>query len=142
MIHISDREPRSAFSIWLRTGRLPRISTTDGIEHKFNPWHDPLDGRFTFVGSGRHYGPGGAGLSSRANARNPGSIDRQKPRQPRIAVRPSTVASPPCKRGSPAGTRLLPRRSSHRRSPPSRDVTIRQIQSPSLSWVPLKGDMG
>lgn len=102
MVQISDGERRRAFSIWLRTGRLPQISTTDGIERKFNPWHDPLDGRFTFAGAGRHYGAGGAGLSSRANARNPGSIDRQKPRHPRIAARPSTVASSPMLAGQPS----------------------------------------
>ena len=46
---------RRAFSVWLRTGRLP---AANGVEVKFNPWHDPENGRFTFVGTGRHYGPG------------------------------------------------------------------------------------
>lgn len=94
MIQISDSERRRAFTIWLRTGRLPQISTTNGIERKFNPWHDPLDGRFTFAGSGRHYGTGGAGPSGRATGRNLGVINRQKPRQPRITVRPSAAAPP------------------------------------------------
>lgn len=64
MIDISENERRRAFSIWLRTGRLPSARETDGIELKFNPWHDPETGRFTFVGAGRHYGDwGGGGLS-------------------------------------------------------------------------------
>lgn len=108
MIQVSDSEWRRAFSIWLRTGRLPQISTTDGIERKFNPWHDPLDGRFTFAGSGHHYGAGGAGLSSRVNGRNPGSADRQKPRQRRIVARPSTVASTPMQAGPPSRNPLSP----------------------------------
>ncbi len=59
MIELSERERRYAFSIWLRTGRLPRVSVVDGVELKFNPWHDPTDGRFTFAGSGRNYSRGG-----------------------------------------------------------------------------------
>ncbi|MBB3472474.1 hypothetical protein [Sphingomonas sp. BK345] len=39
-------ERRRVFSIWLRTGRLPTLRE-DGVELKFNPWHDPRDGRFT-----------------------------------------------------------------------------------------------
>jgi hypothetical protein len=48
----------SAFEIYLRTGRrnaAVRIAT----EFKFNPWHDPEDGRFTFAGQGRYF-PGAA----------------------------------------------------------------------------------
>lgn len=44
---------RQAFSSWLRTGRWPVVRTADGIECKFNPYHDPTNGRFTFA-------PGGA----------------------------------------------------------------------------------
>ncbi|USI71737.1 DNA/RNA non-specific endonuclease [Sphingomonas morindae] len=61
MIDISENERRRAFSIWLRTGRLPSPQGPDGIERKFNPWHDPETGRFTFVGAGRSYGQGGRG---------------------------------------------------------------------------------
>lgn len=64
MIDISDDERRRAFSIWLRTGRLPSVRSADGIELKFNPWHDTQTGRFTFAGAGRHYGQwGGGGFS-------------------------------------------------------------------------------
>lgn len=50
-LHPADR--RHLFAIWLRTGRLPTLRD-DCVELKFNPWHDPRDGRFTS-------GPGGAG---------------------------------------------------------------------------------
>jgi hypothetical protein len=42
---------RQRFRLYLRTGR--RRLPDDDIELKFNPYHDPKDGRFTF-------GPGGA----------------------------------------------------------------------------------
>lgn len=60
MILISDTERRWAFSVWLRTGRWPTVTIADDVEIKFNPWHDPADGRFTFSGAGRDYGRGGA----------------------------------------------------------------------------------
>ena len=59
----------SAFSWWLRTGRLPQAVSPDGLELKFNPWHDPADWRFTFAGAGRHYGTGGAEMASVASSR-------------------------------------------------------------------------
>ncbi|MBW6528454.1 hypothetical protein KZ813_16545 [Sphingomonas sp. RHCKR7] len=49
---VSPAERRRLFSIWIRTGRIP-TRRDDGVELKFNPWHDPRDGRFTS-------GPGGA----------------------------------------------------------------------------------
>ena len=52
---------RRAFSVWLRTGRLPRWARPAAPEIKYNPWHDPDDGRFTFTGTGRYFGPGGVG---------------------------------------------------------------------------------
>ncbi|WP_277982156.1 hypothetical protein [Sphingomonas phyllosphaerae] len=48
---VSPAERRRLFSIWIRTGRIP-TRRDDGVELKFNPWHDPRDGRFTS-------GPGG-----------------------------------------------------------------------------------
>lgn len=66
MIDIPDSERRRAFSIWLRTGRLPSVRNAEGIELKFNPWHDTETGRFTFVGAGRHYGQWGGGKGSGA----------------------------------------------------------------------------
>jgi LysM repeat protein len=49
----------SAFEFYLRTGR--RVPSSDpNLELKFNPWHDPDDGRFTFAGQGRYFGGSGA----------------------------------------------------------------------------------
>jgi hypothetical protein len=48
-----------AFERYLRTGiRLPARATA--VEVKFNPWHDPENGRFTFSGQGRYFGDGSA----------------------------------------------------------------------------------
>lgn len=77
MIRTSNHKQQSAFSHWLRTGRLPAVPNAGGIELKFNPWHDPDDGRFTFAGSGRHYGAGGGQSADGAN-----------PRQSRISAKP------------------------------------------------------
>jgi hypothetical protein len=48
-MHISAEARRRAFSTWLRTGRLPAASD---VEVKFNPYHDPRNGRFTFAPGG------------------------------------------------------------------------------------------
>jgi hypothetical protein len=40
----------------LRTGRI--VPEPDDVERKFNPWHDPEDGRFTFSGQGRYFAGG------------------------------------------------------------------------------------
>lgn len=94
MIQISESERRHAFSHWLRTGRLPAVPGSDGIELKFNPWHDPADGRFTFVGAGRYYGAGGASQSNRPSGRA-ARIDREAPAKPRAATKPRAEAPRP-----------------------------------------------
>lgn len=76
MIQTSGGRQRSAFSGWLRTGKLPPMPDSDGLEFKFNPWHDPEDGKFTFAGSGRHYGAGGANAANRASGRIAGGSNR------------------------------------------------------------------
>ena len=43
-----------AFEVFLRTGRI--VPDAEKLEHKFNPLHDPDDGRFTFAGQGRRFG--------------------------------------------------------------------------------------
>ncbi len=63
---LTIEDPRRAFGYWLRTGRLPTVRHADGVERKFNPWHDPDDGRFTFVGSGRHDGYSDSDTPARA----------------------------------------------------------------------------
>lgn len=42
----------SRFSAYLRTGRLLIPAP---LETKFNPWHDPEDGRFTFARQGKYF---------------------------------------------------------------------------------------
>lgn len=50
---------RSAFEIYLRTGRrVPEEA--EEPETKFNPWHDPNNGQFTFAGQGRRFGAASA----------------------------------------------------------------------------------
>ena len=109
---------RQAFSIWLRTGRWPRAQLADGVELKFNPWHDPENGRFTFAGSGRDFcrQDGGAPRTSRegfGGAGATGSWERTKRAEQRLrrsslpdVPRPHsrlTGASPPVS-GAPART--------------------------------------
>lgn len=74
MIQISDTERRRAFAVCLRTGRWPTVTPSGDVEVKFNPWHDPADGRFTFAGSGRAYGRSdGNGASSGGRSDSGGS---------------------------------------------------------------------
>lgn len=113
MILISDSERRRAFSIWLRTGRLPRTSAVNGVEVKSNPWHDPADGRFTFAGSGQNYGQsgsrrfrggsGGAGGGSGASSHKAwlcGSGSDSNRQRPRPAFTPK-AKPPPARPSSP-----------------------------------------
>ncbi|MBY0306825.1 MAG: DNA/RNA non-specific endonuclease [Sphingomonas sp.] len=65
-----SKQRQRAFSVWLRTGRLS-VPDSNGVERKFNPWHDLEDGRFTFVGGGRYFGRAGAGQGDRPARRVP-----------------------------------------------------------------------
>lgn len=49
---ISTQDRRRAFSHWMRTGIWPGDPDADCIEHKFNPYHDPRNGQFTFAPGG------------------------------------------------------------------------------------------
>lgn len=51
---------RRAFAIYLRTGRRIHFKVPTGIELKFNPYHDPRNGQFTFA-------PGGVGFVGRSS---------------------------------------------------------------------------
>ena len=66
----------SPFEFFLRTGRKAPDRAT--ISLKFNPWHDPDDGKFTFREQGAPYGGrrggGGAGMG-----RAPAPKSKQKP---------------------------------------------------------------
>lgn len=45
----------SVFARWLRTGVVPRIRSPEGVELKFNPWHDPTNGQFSFAHAGDYH---------------------------------------------------------------------------------------
>lgn len=86
MIDTSNNTQRNAFARWLRTGQPPTLSNSDGLELKFNPWHDPADGRFTSVGAGHRYGARGE-LLNLVGGRDPATdgrlsrgVERSKPR--------------------------------------------------------------
>ncbi len=49
---ISAQDRRRAFSQWMRTGIWHGAFDAGGIEHKFNPYHDPRNGQFTFAPGG------------------------------------------------------------------------------------------
>ena len=91
MIGISGGKQSSAFSWWLRTGKLPPALSPDGLELKFNPWHDPEDGRFTFAGAGRHYGASGTDAVSSEKRRALTSSDRAPDLWDRSKSRTSTL---------------------------------------------------
>jgi hypothetical protein len=54
----ANRDRRRAFGIYLRTGRIVARPEGHGLQVKFNPWHDPADGRFTFTGQGTYFNQG------------------------------------------------------------------------------------
>lgn len=62
---------RWTFEHYLRTGQ----GNAATIEAKFNPWHDPDDGRFTFAGQGNHVARG----TARSSSKNKPSAARLKP---------------------------------------------------------------
>jgi hypothetical protein len=68
---------RTAFSVWMRTGRWPRRAQE--LELKFNPWHDPRDGRFTF-------GPGGPRSKNQNKPAPKKSIFKVDSRLPRMTT--------------------------------------------------------
>lgn len=70
----SSDDRRNGFATWLRTGRWPDRTPAGAIERKYNPWHDPDNGRFTFAGTGRHYGSGEQGRAAR-----PANPPRRRP---------------------------------------------------------------
>jgi DNA/RNA non-specific endonuclease len=88
---------KSEFEVYLRTG----IRARPEIERKFNPWHDPEDGRFTFVGQGQFYGgqswtggsfSGGGGGDfggGGADSDEPWPDPKRAPRRQKIEKRPS-----------------------------------------------------
>ena len=117
MNQIPDGERRRAFSFWLRTGRSPSTRSANGIELKFNPWHDPENGRFTFVGAGRRDGgkgdksDGGGGIGSEDRS---AWLSRPKAQNP--ASR--TTTNDPARSTSPAESTASPNASASKTSRP------------------------
>ncbi len=106
MIPITENKRRRAFSIWLRTGRLPSVAIADDVELKFNPWHDPADGQFTFAGSGRNYGQSGGGGFRSSGGSGAGASSREDwPGEARSATnrqRPRPGPTPTAKASGPS----------------------------------------
>lgn len=70
----SRKRELTAFSVYLRTGR--RVADRR-VEVKFNPWHDPADGRFTFAGRGSFYPVGRGGEASVSDPQSSSSKEPQ-----------------------------------------------------------------
>ena len=86
----------SAFEYYLRTGR--RLADPDPVETKFNPWHDPEDGRFTFAGQGRRSGDGTSRSQDGSRERRASSNTRSASlfaADSRLRTNPSTSARQP-----------------------------------------------
>jgi len=98
-LELTSIEQRRATSIWLRTGYCPVFTTADGIERKFNPYHDSRNGRFTFA-------PGGGGGTWRSARLAPGqrSVPPGRGSNSRAFEDPMTLEHvAPGLRNSPAG---------------------------------------
>ena len=73
-MELSQQEGKLAFAYWLRSGRWPTVRLADGTELKFNPYHDPRNGQFTFAPGGRaraqqaKLAPGGQGPAMRSGS--------------------------------------------------------------------------
>lgn len=92
-MEISNEERRRAFVWWLRTGRLPSVRQDGGIEYKFNPYHDPNNGRFTFAGLGTHYGAGSTRPTRNGSGETHNIADQGKLRNPRQPTPPKAQSS-------------------------------------------------
>lgn len=96
-----------AFSYWLRTGRRIANRSSAGVEMKFNPWHDPANGQFTFANSGvRHEPWGGSGGGTGWGG---GGSSGTWSKLPRSKVKPSIIQKPQSPPGiTPSRTVLVP----------------------------------
>lgn len=112
MIDVGEADQRQVFSTWLRTGRLPTVRS-DGIELKFNPYHDPTNGRFTFAPGGsrslnrviishrraRPSVPGKSGTMAQASSHVPAKM----PGEARVSSETTPMVSDAVYRPSDAG---------------------------------------
>jgi len=98
-MQLSSADERQAVTLWLRTGRWPTVRSANGLELKFNPYHDRQNGRFTF-------GPGGSRETWRSARLAAGQIEEPASRgsNSRAFEDPMTLEHvAPALRGSPAG---------------------------------------
>ena len=99
MTGMTKSDQRRAFAMWLRTGR---ITFADHVELKFNPWHDPENGRFTFAGAG-HSSERGVGTARQGPGR---AVPRPAGGTPAlrtgIATRSGAAPAPALLPGTPA----------------------------------------
>jgi hypothetical protein len=97
VVKVSADQRRQAFSIWLRTGRFPNLKSADGIEIKFNPWHNPQNGQFTFANTGRYVGrwDGGGFTGGGGGSFGGGGSSGSNPRIVKPAKRPAPHARYP-----------------------------------------------
>lgn len=85
----------AAFSHYLRTGeRFDLDKLVELYERKFNPYHDPEDGRFTFGPGSGNLTPGGRAILGR-HANTVSHATQVGPRP--TAPRPGTTASHPAR---------------------------------------------
>lgn len=101
MTGIPKSDEVRAFSYWLRTGRRLPVGNPGGVEVKFNPWHDPANGQFTFTNSGDYHGLRGGGGSfggggASGSWSGPNAVRRQEKRPP-VVARPGLSIKPPTK---------------------------------------------
>lgn len=84
----------SEFEFYLRTGREPvRACREQGLGLKFNPWHDPDNGQFTFRNSGNRSPGGGFGFGGGGDGFNgDGASGSWEPTVPK--PRPVPTAKP------------------------------------------------
>ena len=71
---------RLAFEIYLRTGR--RLASPDPPERKFNPYHDPRNGQFTFAPGGPRSAGGALGSSRRSLSKRKPAFAQEGPAKP------------------------------------------------------------
>ena len=91
---VRTRIPKDQFGRYLRTGSWLRPD--DHVEVKFNPWHDPKTGRFTFKGggngtwSGGGFTGGGGGSTGGGGASGnwgpPGKTQADQSRSQRVTI--------------------------------------------------------
>jgi hypothetical protein len=95
------RKTASNFELWLRTGRLVIAPDTDPTEAKFNPWHDPSNGQFTYAGGGAYAASSPARIIralrrlAEARRRRESNNSPRKPeeRAPRTEATPAAAAA-------------------------------------------------